>query len=72
VTVEATGRWSLRSETHLGDIDISDVRSARGPATFGLGSVYVSGTRRAPWLYTMGDGDPDSCNIIKYERTSRG
>lgn len=74
VTVEATGRWTLKAETYLGDIDITEVRSARGPASFGLGGLglYVSGTRRAPWLYTFGAGDPDSCTIIRYERTSRG
>jgi len=71
-TVEGTGRWALKAETSLGDIDITDVTSPRGPATFGLGGLYVSGSRRQPWLYTLGDGDPDSCDITKYERTSRG
>lgn len=71
-TVEATGRWTLRAGTHLGDIDITDVTSARGPASFGVSGFYVSGTRRRPWLYTLGEGDPDSCDIITYERTSRG
>lgn len=70
--VEATGRWTLKDETYLGDIEISDVRSARGPAAFGPASFYVSGSRREPYLYILGDGDPDSCNILKYERTSRG
>lgn len=72
VEVEATGKWTLKANTYLGDIDISDVRSAKGLATFGVGSPYVSGSRRQPFLYTFGAGDPDSCNIIKYERTSRG
>lgn len=71
-TVEATGHWTLRAETLHGDIEITGTRAAQGPASFGLGGLYVSGTRRQPWLYTLGDGDPDSCNIIKYERTSRG
>ena len=71
-TVEATGTWTLKAETYLGDIDISNVRSAKGPATFGVASLYVSGSRREPWMYTFGDGDPDSCNIVKYQRTSRG
>jgi hypothetical protein len=70
--VDATGHWALKPNTDSGDIDISDVRSARGEATFGLGSLYVSGSRRQPFFYTFGDGDPDSCDIVKYERTSRG
>jgi hypothetical protein len=71
-TVEATGRWALKDETYLGDVEITDVRSAKGPATFGVADLYVSGSRQEPWMYTLGDGDPDSCTIVKYRRTSRG
>jgi hypothetical protein len=70
--VDATGHWALRPETYLGDIDITDVTSAQGDATFALDALYVSGSRRQPFLYTFGEGDPDSCHIVKYERTARG
>ena len=57
-----TAQWSLTIVNERADLTLG------GPvqATF-----MVSGTREEPWLYVLGDGDPDSCNIVKYERTSR-
>ncbi len=57
-----TAQWSLTIVNERADLTLG------GPvqATF-----MVSGTREQPWLYVLGEGDPDSCNIVKYERTSR-
>lgn len=72
LSFEATGQWALKPETNLGDIDVSTVDTPRGRASFGFGMLFVSGTRTKPFLYVIGGGDPDSCNIIKFARTSRG
>jgi hypothetical protein len=54
------GTWTLLPETNSGDLTFSP--------SAGVGSLYVTGTRAAPWLYTFGDGDPDSCHLVRYDR----
>lgn len=58
----ATAQWTLTIVNDRADLALT------GPvqATF-----MVSGTREEPWLYVFGEGDPDSCNIVRYERTAR-
>jgi hypothetical protein len=57
-----TARWTLTIVNDRADLTLT------GPvqATF-----MVSGTREEPWLYVFGEGDPDSCNIVRYDRTAR-
>lgn len=55
----ASGTWTLLPETDSGDFEST-------PAT--LKWLYVTGTREAPWLYRFGDGDPDDCILVRYDR----
>jgi hypothetical protein len=58
----ATAQWTLTIVDDRADLVISgSVRAA----------FMVSGTREEPWLYVFGEGDPDSCNIVRYDRTAR-
>jgi hypothetical protein len=68
--VQAAGTWTLTLQegTELAFVTFFDVKAGQRPATFGVSTVNVSGTRTEPWMYTFGDGDPDSCDIIRYER----
>jgi hypothetical protein len=51
------GTWTL-------DLDSETTEDLR----LGDLQVWISGDREEPWLYRF-DGDPDSCDLIKFQRT---
>lgn len=59
-----TGRWEVLPKTDSGDIELTFERADSTAHS----KYFVTGTRAEPWLYTYGDGDPDSCHIVRYDR----
>ncbi|GAA1039272.1 hypothetical protein GCM10009557_57490 [Virgisporangium ochraceum] len=57
-----TARWTLEIVNDRADLTLTGAVQA---------TFMVSGTREEPWLYVFGEGDPDSCNIVRYDRTAR-
>ncbi|MFB9239995.1 hypothetical protein ACFFWC_31470 [Plantactinospora siamensis] len=61
------GTWTLQSgHTGAGDIDLS--LTAKGRPGY-LTSLYISGSRKQPWMYWF-DGDPDGCNLYRFNRVA--
>ncbi|WP_433065053.1 hypothetical protein [Dactylosporangium sp. CS-033363] len=68
VDLSGPGEWHLQPETgSQGDITLSLTSDGR-PGFFGT-SLYISGTAQEPWLYWY-DGDPDSCELYRFDRTA--
>ncbi|MFG2043015.1 hypothetical protein [Dactylosporangium sp. NPDC048998] len=66
LNLSGPGEWHLQSaNASQGDIDLSLTAEGRS-GSFGT-SLYISGTRKQPWLYWF-DGDPDGCNLYRFDR----